>query len=107
MVRRRASAMLHGQLEGTFQQYNRSLYVLIFSQEDAHPPRIGQDVMCLGLPSRNDFIAHGLREGNVHERVSVNVAQFAFAEAKLQSAVAMRSNRSEEHTSELQSHVNL
>ena len=46
--------------------------------------------MRLCLPSRDDFVADFFREGNIHQRVAVDVTDLAFADAKFRAAETVR-----------------
>jgi hypothetical protein len=78
------------ELERALEQANRAIDVVFVAQEQANPTRIGQDVVWLGFARGYDFVAHALGKRDVNEAVSMDVADFAPAEAELDAAETVR-----------------
>ena len=61
-----------------------------FTQIQAHPAAVGQNVMRLRLTRSNHFIAHLRRKRNIDQVIAVNVAEFPLADTILCAAEAVR-----------------
>lgn len=85
-----AGTVSGGQRERTLQETNGSRHVLLGSEEDADPPGIRKVVVRLGFAGSDEFITHRFREGNIEQPIAVNVPEFAPAETKLETSIAVR-----------------
>ncbi len=69
---------------------DRLLRIALFTDVKTDPARLGQNVMRLRLPRRDDLIAYLRGEGNIHQRIAVNVTDLTRADLELRPAKTMR-----------------
>src|SRR5687767_8394892 len=74
-------------------QSDRLLHIIFISQIKTHPARLRQNMVRLRSPRGYDLIAHLLREGNIHQLISMNMPDLSPADHILRTAEAMRLNR--------------